>query len=165
MRYALARKTNFESFARSIFYAIDSRRFLPCCFFFYRITSRITSRNFVHPLDIFKFNFLLKNTGNRKMPSTTTKCLGFKCQPYFSPQISLNFNLERLSPCYWPYNWCIILLFSSVVQNMWSTLLPSNILFHTSQFDIRIHFLLIILCAFPKDQTWRIGLTVKSFLS
>ena len=55
-------------------------------------------------LKFSKIRFLLKNTGNRKMPSTTTKCLGFKCQPYFSPQISLNFNLERLSPCYWPYN-------------------------------------------------------------
>ena len=105
MRHALARKTNFESFARSVFYAIDFRRFfLDVFFFFYRITSRITSKNFVHPLDILKFNFLLKNTGNRKMPSTTTKYLGFKCQPYFSPQLSLNFNLERLSPCYWPYN-------------------------------------------------------------
>ena len=35
MRYALARKTNFESFARSIFYAIDSRRFFFAAFFFF----------------------------------------------------------------------------------------------------------------------------------
>ena len=34
MRHALARKTNFESFARSIFYAIDSRRFFLAAFFF-----------------------------------------------------------------------------------------------------------------------------------
>ena len=33
MRYALARKTSFESFARSMCYAIDSSHFFPCCFF------------------------------------------------------------------------------------------------------------------------------------
>ena len=53
MRYALARKTSFESFARSMCYAIDSSRFFLAAFS-YRKTSRITLKNFVHPLDIFK---------------------------------------------------------------------------------------------------------------
>ena len=33
MRYALARKTSFESFARSMCYAVDSSRFFLAAFF------------------------------------------------------------------------------------------------------------------------------------
>ena len=32
------------------------------------------------------------------MPLTTTECLGFKYQPCFSPQISLNFKPRGLEP-------------------------------------------------------------------
>ena len=46
--HALRFGADFESFVRSMCYAIDSRRF------FYRITLK----NFVHPLDIFFFKTL-----------------------------------------------------------------------------------------------------------
>ena len=66
--------------------------FLFCGFWAFFIF-RTTSKNFLHPLNIFsKISFLILNTGNRKMLSTTTKCLGTKSQPLFSPQISPNFK-------------------------------------------------------------------------
>lgn len=43
-------------------------------------------------------NFLPRNTANRKLPSSTTTCLGFKCQPICFSQISLNFKPRALEP-------------------------------------------------------------------
>ena len=45
-----------------------------------------------------KINFLRKNTCNRKMPSTTRKCLTFKCQPFFLRKFRWILNLVRLRP-------------------------------------------------------------------
>ena len=52
-----------------------------------------------------KINFLRKNTCNRKIPLTTRKCLTFKCQPFFSSQISLNFKPRALETALSSSSW------------------------------------------------------------
>ena len=66
--------------------------------FFHRTTSKI----FVHPLKISKINFLLKNTGNRKMPSRKTKHLLWIM------------NLVHLSPCYWSHTYDVVSRYSAL---------------------------------------------------
>ena len=62
-----------------------------------------------------KNDFLLKNTGNRKMLSRTTKYLDFKCQLLFFPKLRWILNLVHLSPRCWPHKCDVIFLFSSAL--------------------------------------------------
>ena len=72
MQIPLITKTYLACIAGSIFYFVASERCLLATFLL-----QDNLQNFVHPLNIFKINFLLKNTESRKMPTTVTKCLCF----------------------------------------------------------------------------------------
>ena len=83
---------------------------------------RTISKNFVHPLNIFKKNFLLKNTESRKMPTTITKCLCFNCSPFFLRKFRWNFDLERLSLLYWPRTFYVAFRYSALPTLSWVAL-------------------------------------------
>ena len=65
----------------------------------------------------FKENFqkIFTSPGNRKRPSTTTRCLGFKCQPLFSLKFRWFFNLVHLSPRYWPLTCYVAFRYSALL--------------------------------------------------
>lgn len=65
-----------------------------------------------------KINFLFENTGNKKLPSTTTKCLGFQ---YFPPFFAATFA-ELLTA----YLWCNISLFYSAVPGCYRNWSPDS---------------------------------------
>ena len=68
----------FESFPCLIFHSVSSRRCFPCGF-----PLKKTLESLYAPFKFPKFIFFFKTL-------EIGKYLGFKCQPLFSPQISLN---------------------------------------------------------------------------